>query len=317
MNLLFYTTGTIVLSAVTFSTLERFFPYTKGPKLFREGFWLDFVWYTLIQSYFLGILIFQFIIAPTERALGIAEQGYISHWPMWALVLFFLVTHDFYIYWFHRFQHHNKILWRTHEAHHSVGTCDWLAGSRSHVLEIIINQTIEFAPIVLLLDTETAAVMIPIKGVLDAVWGMFIHANVNVRLGKLGYLINGPEMHQWHHAEHKEVYYANYGTKFAIWDYLFGTAYNPNLKPTVYGLPYAYPKDYFAQHVFSFWRFDVAKLERNAWYNKYDNLRVNFLSWLARPLGLKAPKVYSLAHPQQAKPTTEIEQKALVLAEQD
>lgn len=292
------TTGIIVLSAVTFSIWERFRPYTPGKKLFREGFWLDFVWYTLIQSYFLGILIFEYIIAPAEHALGLAEQGLISHWPMWALVLFFFFTHDFYIYWFHRAQHHNKILWRTHEAHHSVQTCDWLAGSRSHILEIIINQTIEFAPIVLLLDTKTAAIMIPVKGAIDAVWGMFIHSNVDVRLGKLGYIINGPEMHQWHHAEHKDVYYANYGTKLAVWDYLFGTAYNPHLKATLFGLPYAFPKDYFAQHMFAFWRFDVAKLESHPLYARYDNLRVDLLNALGRWFRTKGPERYSIMPPE-------------------
>ena len=45
---------------------------------------------------------------------------------MWVQVLFFLVTHDFYIYWFHRWQHHNPVLWRTHEAHHSGKHVDWL-----------------------------------------------------------------------------------------------------------------------------------------------------------------------------------------------
>ena len=65
-------------------------------------------------------------------------------------VLFFLLTHDLYIYLFHRWQHANKWLWRTHEAHHSTKEVDFLAGTRSHALEILVNQTIEFAPIVLL-----------------------------------------------------------------------------------------------------------------------------------------------------------------------
>jgi len=69
--------------------------------------------------------------------------------------LFFLVTHDLYIYLFHRLQHASKILWRTHEAHHSGKEVDFLAGSRSNALEIIINQTIEFAPIIILGATRS------------------------------------------------------------------------------------------------------------------------------------------------------------------
>src|SRR5690554_2918927 len=138
-----YCTMALLGFMVVLITLERLFPYRKGLSFFRKGFWIDLIWYTFIQSFFLKILIFDYIIAPAKTSLGLAESGIISHWPMWAILLFFVVTHDFYIYWFHRLQHANKWLWRTHEAHHSVEQVDWLAGSRSHILEIIINQTIE------------------------------------------------------------------------------------------------------------------------------------------------------------------------------
>ncbi len=263
-------TGFVVLitSVVLFILLERFFPYTTGVKIFRKGFWTDLIWYTIIQSYFLKILIFDMIIVPLKGSLSLSELGYISQWPVWVLILFFLITHDFYIYWFHRWQHHNPFLWRTHEAHHSVRDVDWLAGSRSHALEILINQTIEFLPIFLLLDIKTAAIIVPIKALLDAVWGMWIHSNINVKTGKMQYIINGPEMHQWHHANHIEVFYANYATKFAFWDWIFGTAFLPGIKPfnwkidkpLSFGLPYDYPQNFFGQTVYAFFRFDFRKL---------------------------------------------------------
>ena len=271
-------TTTILFLWVPFMvTLERLYPYTKNIKFFREGWWLDFFWYTIFQSYFLKILIFDYIIAPLKTSLGLADSGIISHWPIWALVLLFLVTHDFYIYWFHRLQHNTKIFWRTHEAHHSVKTVDWLAGSRSHALEIIINQTIEFAPIFLLLDVKTAAIVVPIKALLDATWGMWIHANVDVHSGKLQYFFNGPEMHQWHHSNHREVFYSNYSTKFAFWDWIFGTGFLPGLqpfkyeflKPQEFGLPYEYPREYFLQHAFAFKRFDVKKAENAVGVKSY------------------------------------------------
>jgi len=236
--------------------LERRYPYTKGLKLVREGFWLDLIWYTLIQSYFLKILIFNYIIQPIDQEYHLSKREVISNWPVITQVLFFLVIHDFYIYWFHRWQHHSKILWRTHEAHHSPTQVDWLAGSRSHALEIVINQTVEFAPIILL---GANPVVIPIKAFLVAVWGMYIHSNIDVRSGKLQYIINGPEMHQWHHAEKKEIYFANYSTKLALWDWVFGTAYLPGLKPIKFGLPYYYPKNYFLQFLYSIKRFDYEK----------------------------------------------------------
>jgi sterol desaturase/sphingolipid hydroxylase (fatty acid hydroxylase superfamily) len=266
----------LLSSASSIILLERKYPYTKGLPFFRDGFWIDLVWYTLIQSFFLKILIFDFIILPIDHRLGLSSLQLISHWPVALQVLFFLVTHDLYIYWFHRWQHHSKILWRTHEAHHSVTQVDWIAGSRSHAVEIMINQTIEFAPIILL---GADPIVVPIKACIDAVWGMYIHSNIDVRSGKWHYFINGPEMHQWHHAETKETYFANYATKFAFWDWLFGTAYLPNKKPVEFGLPYKYPKDYFLQHAFSVKRFDEDELKRKNNWKAYLNLRQNFMKW--------------------------------------
>lgn len=283
--------GAYILLAfvILFIFLERWIPYSKDVKLFRKGFWMDLVWYTIIQSFILKILIFDFIIAPIKVGLGWGEVGFLSHLPIWLLCLFFLITHDFYIYWFHRLQHHHVILWRTHEAHHSVRNVDWLAGSRSHATEILINQTIEFLPIFLLLDVKTAAIIVPLKALIDAIWGMWIHANIDVKTGKLQYFINGPEMHQWHHANHKEVFYANYATKFAFFDWIFGTAFLPGLqpikwpilKPISFGLPYAYPQDYFSQFIFALRRFDFSKLEQMRWYQSINLLRAKPVCWLS------------------------------------
>lgn len=271
-------------------TWERISPYRKGLPFFREGFWVDLVWYTLIQSYFLKILIFDYIIAPIEAHYSWKGINFMSDWPLWAQVTFFVVTHDLYIYLFHRFQHANKFFWRTHEAHHSGKQVDFMAGSRSHAVEIIINQTIEFGPIILLLGPYSP--VIPIKAMLDATLGMFIHANINVKLGKLKYFLNSPELHLWHHANYQEVFHANFSTKFAIWDYLFGTVYFPDHKPgnkrENWGLYYDYPKDYFAQHVFSVKRFDEQKLvAKYKWLAWYYNLRPNVIKLLKKAIRSK------------------------------
>ncbi|WDF55409.1 sterol desaturase family protein [Mucilaginibacter sp. KACC 22063] len=263
---------------------ERIAPYRKGLPFFREGFWADLVWYTIIQSYFLKILIFDYIIAPLQHHYNWSHWQFVSHWPVVLQVLFFSVTHDLYIYLFHRFQHSNKLFWRIHEAHHSVKQVDFLAGSRSHVLEIIINQTIEFAPIILL---GADPVVVPIKALLDAMFGIFIHANVRVRLGKLKYLINTPELHLWHHANYKEVFHANFSTKFSFWDYLLGTVYDPGHapgdKPENWGLPYEYPRDYFLQHAFSVKRFDERRLLKYPAFRRYYNLRFDLMRALSKP----------------------------------
>ena len=269
-QVLIITSCVTIFSLLIFVFLERRFPYTKGLPFFREGFWLDFVWYSLIQSFFLQIFIFQYIIEPVDHKFHLSRLHVISDWPLIGQILFFLVLHDFYIYWFHRWQHHSKTLWRTHEAHHSGKQVDWLAGSRSHSVEIIINQTVEFAPIILL---GANPMVVPIKATIDAVWGMYIHSNIDVKSGKLQYIINGPEMHQWHHADAKEVFYANFSTKFACWDWFFGTAYLPDKKPDKFGLYYEYPNDYFLQHLSLVKRVDEQNLLKNKYFKLYYQLR--------------------------------------------
>jgi sterol desaturase/sphingolipid hydroxylase (fatty acid hydroxylase superfamily) len=120
----------------------------------------------------------------------------------------------------------------------------------------LINQTIEFAPLVLLGAHPAVAIS---KLTIDAVWGMYIHTNIDVRSGWLQYVINGPEMHRWHHAKEVTDGHLNYGTKLAIWDWLFGTAYLPHgLKPQAYGMfGYDVPRGFWAQFWFAYRRSTV------------------------------------------------------------
>lgn len=239
----------IAVGALVLIALERRFPYRPGQRFFRSGLWVDLVGYTLVQSYLLGLVITR-LIAFIDGATGWSRFRLLGAMsvPVPAQVLFFLVTHDLYIYGFHRLQHRVSWLWRIHEAHHATREVDWLSGARSHALEILINQTIEFAPIVLLGAAPEVAL---IKVTIDAIWGMYIHANIDVRSGRLQWVLNGPEMHRWHHAiEIRDG--VNFATKLAWWDRLFASAYLPPEKPTGYGIVESFPEGYLAQqlHIF-------------------------------------------------------------------
>jgi sterol desaturase/sphingolipid hydroxylase (fatty acid hydroxylase superfamily) len=60
------------------------------------------------------------------------------------------------------------------------------------------------------------------------IWGDFNHANLDAGLGPLGYVLNNPRMHLWHHDQSSEGGVAkNFGVVFSAWDFLFGTAYWP------------------------------------------------------------------------------------------
>ena len=246
----------IAIAAGLFLALERRFPYNPGQSLFRAGFWNDLVLYCFVQSYVLGLIIGR-IITLIDHHTGWSRLHVVSGWPIAGQLVFFLIVHDFYIYSFHRLQHRSRHLWRFHEAHHSVEQVDWLSGVRSHAIEILVNQTVEFAPIVLLGAAPAVAVL---KGAISAIWGMLIHSNIDVRLGWWQYIINGPEMHRWHHATAPEAQHKNFSTKLAIWDWMFGTAYFPRpavRKAAGYGLggerfPEEFPTGYFVQQALAF-----------------------------------------------------------------
>ncbi len=251
-DLSLWCTLSVILAAGILIILERRFPYHAGQALFRRGFWMDLVLYSLAQSYGLGIII-AWIVRGLDVLLHQPRCALVAELPWLAQLGIFFVLHDFYIYWFHRWQHHNKYLWRLHEAHHSTHDVDWLSGSRSHPLEILINQSVEFAPMILL---GAAPEVVVLKTALDAVWGMYIHSNIDVHSAWLQRVLNGPEMHRWHHTASKEAHHYNFGTKLALWDWLFGTAWwNPPHKPSAYGLRSKhYPTDYIGQTLYAFRR---------------------------------------------------------------
>ncbi|HTX17380.1 MAG TPA: sterol desaturase family protein [Bacteroidota bacterium] len=244
----------VVLSAAILVVLERNYPYEPKQSFLRSGFVNDLAFYAILQSYILGYIIF-FFAKWLDRQSGLSQLHLVSDWPIgWQFFVFFVI-HDFYIYWFHRLQHSSKYLWRIHEAHHSSLDVDWLSGARSHSLEILINQTVEFAPLIL---CGASPAVILYKGVVDSVWGMYIHSNIDVHSGPLQYLINGPEMHRWHHAQEVTEGGINFSTKLALWDWLFGTAHLPRPeKPKGYGLEgVKFPGNYVAQHIFAFRSFE-------------------------------------------------------------
>jgi len=252
----------IVTASLVLAVLEKRFPYNPGQPVLRQGFFVDLVMYGLVQSWLLGQLITA-LVQWFDGRTGLSRLYLVSAWPLWAQFLLFLITHDFYIHWFHRAQHASAMLWRIHEAHHSVKEVDWLAGTRSHALEILINQTVEFAPIVLLGASPEVWM---IKATVDAIWGMYIHSNLDVRLGWLETFINGPSMHRWHHARSLANRNANYGTKLGIWDRLFRTAYQPCHRAQDYGLAdeTMYPEGFWGQQLAAF-RKSVPFSESDSW----------------------------------------------------
>jgi sterol desaturase/sphingolipid hydroxylase (fatty acid hydroxylase superfamily) len=99
----------------------------------------------------------------------------------------------------HRLFHESKIgwLWNLHAVHHSSTRMYFLAGSRTHPQQVTISFGVTVA---ILWALGASDEIIFWKSVLHTANGILQHANLDMRLGPLNWVIAGPELHRSHHS---------------------------------------------------------------------------------------------------------------------
>lgn len=227
----------VSISVVVYMT-ELAFPWRKSQPRIRKDFWLDnfYMFFNFFLFPLLGyIALGNLADAAFDRVLsglGLRTRVLLSlqDWPAPAQLLFFFLLKDFIQWNTHRLLHRVPWLWRFHQVHHSVQQMGFSAHLRYHCFETLIYKTIQFAPLALiglsasdffLLDAFAIAI------------GHLNHSNLHITWGPLGYVLNSPAMHIWHHAknlpsEMMDRYGGvNFGITLSVWDYLFRTAYVP------------------------------------------------------------------------------------------
>ena len=153
--------------------------------------------------------------------------------PVALQVLLIVLVADFTQYWVHRTFHASAFLWPFHAIHHSAEEMDWLAGSRLHLVDVILTRGLTYVPI-FVLGFSNAALMAYVF--LVAAQATFIHANVRWPLRPVRRLIATPAFHHWHHSAEREAVDRNFAVHTPLWDILFGTYYLPDRWPSAYGL---------------------------------------------------------------------------------
>lgn len=145
-------------------------------------------------------------------------------WPLWWLPVSFLVyllLHDAWFYWTHRWMHRPRPFRIAHAIHHASRPPTAWAAMSFHPIEaltgaVVIPALVFFVPIhvgVLGLVLLTMTVM----GVTNHMgWEMFPRWLVHSRLGH--WLITAT-----HHQRHHDEYRCNYGLYFRHWDHWCGT----------------------------------------------------------------------------------------------
>jgi sterol desaturase/sphingolipid hydroxylase (fatty acid hydroxylase superfamily) len=238
--------------AAMFVVAERLIPVRRQP-LVRRGFVADSAY--VVIHYGLRVVVNGTVaVALTEagrRVLPAGMIGTLSGAPLWVQTVVLLLVLDFLFYVMHRLKHRWTWWWRLHETHHSSVDLDWLATARFHPLEKLLDRVIFLLPLVVIGASDRA---ILIWASVDAFFGMFIHANVDWRIGPLIYVFMGPEMHRWHHSTDRARRDSNFGNNFSIFDWLFGTAFLTRERPASFGVddPHYPVESLFRQFFYAF-----------------------------------------------------------------
>jgi sterol desaturase/sphingolipid hydroxylase (fatty acid hydroxylase superfamily) len=240
-------------STLIFIFIEKLFALRKDQPVFRAE------WQTDMHHFIVNHMVVGFILLATNllvhKLFGWAAhdgiRGWVAGLNFWVALFLIILVADLVQYWTHRAYHEVPLLWRLHAVHHSVKSMDWLAGSRQHILELLITRTLVLAPIYVLgFSKQVIDAYIIVVGF----QAVFNHANVSVRLGPLRYLIVTPNFHHWHHSQDDEAIDKNYAAHFAFLDYLFGTAVKSDREwPAQYGVVGDYvPNGFWKQVKFPF-----------------------------------------------------------------
>ncbi len=245
----------ILLLAVVFVPMERLFPRDPAQLVFRKGWTTDGVHF--LVSHLLVQLSTWLTISPARALFSWAAfpeiQAALARQPLLIQFVEIVLVSDLAEYGVHRLFHRVPVLWRFHAIHHSSTVLDWLAGSRLHLVDIVVTRGATFVPLFVLGFSSTAVYAYLVFVSFHAV---FIHANVGWKLGWLEALLVTPRIHHWHHAADAEAVDRNFAVHLPAIDRFFGTFHAPQEAwPRAYGVVgETVPEGYLAQLVAPFRR---------------------------------------------------------------
>ncbi|NDC29975.1 MAG: sterol desaturase family protein [Bacteroidetes bacterium] len=243
----------LLLMAIIFIPIEMIFPKREEQDRFHTEWRTDLIYFAIshLCIQFFGVITQEPAVVFFGKMNLEAFQFWIQSLPLAVeIFLAFFIT-DVFQYWAHRIFHSNFYLWRFHAVHHSTKTMDWLAGSRTHFIDIFFTRSITFIPLYV---CGFSPLVFNVYIVVIAIHAVFIHANTRLNIGLLKYLFTTPQYHHWHHCVEEDKYGKNFAVFFPFIDRIFGTYYLPeNEWPKGTGLNEAqFPKGYTKQLVYPF-----------------------------------------------------------------
>ena len=226
----------LLLSALLFIPIERFFALRREQPILRSAWRLDLQYFAMTHLFVSLIILISTgtVSRLCSWSINHSLQAAVSGLPWFIQFPLVVLVADLAQYWSHRLMHCVPFLWRFHAIHHSAKDMDWLASSRLHIGEVMITRTCVLAPIFVLGFSQP---VILVYVIYIGLHGIFVHANVRFTFGWLRHILVTPAFHHWHHSEDERARNTNYAVHLPILDYIFGSYFFPKGEwPSSYGI---------------------------------------------------------------------------------
>ncbi|ORB24356.1 sterol desaturase family protein [Mycolicibacterium parafortuitum] len=151
-----------------------------------------------------------------------------SKWYTWVIAI---VGVDLLFYWYHRMAHRVRLVWATHQAHHSSRYFNFATALRQKWNNS--GEILMWIPLPLL---GVPPWMVFVAFSFSLIYQFWIHTEHITKLWRpIEFVFNTPSHHRVHHGMDQLYLDRNYGGILIIWDRLFGT-FQPEVFRPHYGL---------------------------------------------------------------------------------
>jgi sterol desaturase/sphingolipid hydroxylase (fatty acid hydroxylase superfamily) len=234
-------TITTVVVAAAVGLLERVHPASPEWGATRTDFVADLL-HALVSnglpSLVLEAALKGALVAAATNLRSSGVDLWPDSWPLALQVFLALLAAEVGFYAVHRFFHECKIpwVWKWHAVHHSLTRMYFLAGTRTHPVQVLFSFGTTVAILWFLGAPE---IVIFYKTALHTTIGTLQHCNIEIRGGIWNWIFAGPELHRWHHSRTIAESDHNYGNNLILLDVLLGTRFLPRDRPALppLGLP--------------------------------------------------------------------------------
>lgn len=216
----------LIFSIAYLALSERLIPYEKewhptAREWGRDGIYLIL---TMAGGASAVAVVFAIadVIAPLESSIS-----------LWFEIPAALLLTSLGSYIFHRAGHEIPWLWKFHGIHHATHKINVSNNALNHIFDVFGRRVLAQLPLILLGLSAPALFVVSLFNIAQ---GYFSHANIDVKLGWLNYLVGSPQQHRLHHS--KDVKEAgHFSVDIPFWDLVFKSyTWKPGRKPDDIGI---------------------------------------------------------------------------------